>query len=102
LPSITITISDTARLDVAIVATDGDRPAIGRTLTPAQALAMELLQLCNRYAHEVRYGAEHVPLLALAQELCNPEGLGFACTAEVRDRARRARGLQPVVTRRAA
>lgn len=102
MPTITITISDAPGGRGAVVATDGDKPAIGRACSPAQALAMDLLRTCNQQAREVRYGAEHVPLVQLADELLQPEGLGFACTPEVRDRARIARGLPAVETSRRA
>lgn len=96
MPIITITISDQAPGMAPLVVTDGDPPAIGRALTPAQALAMDLLRTCKAQAREVRYGPDNVPLVALAQDLCNPEVFGYAVTAEVRDRARAARGLQQV------
>lgn len=94
MPAITITISDTR--DGAVVATDGDRPAIGRPLSPAQALAMDLLRTCKQQAHEVRFGADQVPLVAFVNELRDPDGLGHACTPEVRSRARQALGLPSI------
>lgn len=102
MPTITITISDTPDRRGALVVTDGEPPAIGRALSQAEALAMDLLRTCRNQAREVRYGADHVPLVALAKDLCDPEGLGYAVTPEVRDRARLARGMTPVEQRQPA
>lgn len=96
MPSITITITDAPAGRGAVVVTDGDPPAIGRTLTPAQALAMDLLRTCKSQAMDVRYGPDQVPLVKLANDLLNPEALGFAVTAEVRDRVREALGRRAV------
>lgn len=98
MPSITITIIDLPDGRGATVVTDGDRPAVGRTLTPAQALAMDLLRTCNSQAKDVRFGADHVPLVDFAQSCLDPERLGHSATGLVRDGARRALGRNPVET----
>lgn len=96
MPTITITISDLPGGSGATVATDSDRPAIGSTRTPAQALAMDLLRTCSSQAKDVRYGLAGMPVIELAYALLDPEQLGHAATPEIRDRARVALGRQPV------
>lgn len=98
MPTITITITDQPYGRAAIASTNGERPALGRALSPAQALAMDLLRTCERQAQEVRYGAEHVPLVQLATRLLHPEDLGFAATPQMRDAARQALGLPATET----
>ena len=99
MPRITITLIDMPDGRAPLAVTDGDAPAVGRTLTPAQALAMDLLRTCKAQAREVRYGADQVPLVALAHSMLDPEALGYAVPAEVRDRARVALGRNPVEQR---
>lgn len=96
MPNITITISDAPGGRGAIVRTDGEPPAIGRTLTPAQALAMDLLRTCKSQALEVQYGADKVPLVDLANALLTPERLGYTANPEIRDAARVALGGRAV------
>jgi len=91
LASITITLIDLPNSHVT-VRTDADKPAVGVGVTPAQAIAMELLGTALRRGSEVVYDAHQVPAIALAHELLDPEGLGFAVTGEVRERARRVLG----------
>ncbi|MDR6521803.1 hypothetical protein J2789_004493 [Variovorax paradoxus] len=95
----TITLIDLADGQVS-VRTDADRPMIGRGITPAQALAMELLGTSFKRGAEVLYDAQSVPAVALALELLDPEGLGHAVPGEVHDRARRALGRDQVATAR--
>jgi len=96
MPDITITIRDLPGGRGAVVMSDSARPAIGRALSPAESLALDLLRTCQAQAREVRYGAEQVPLRALADALLDPEALGHAATPEIRDRARLAKGGQAV------
>lgn len=96
MPSITITITDLPGGSGASVATDSERPAVGRMCTPAQALAMDLLRTCGNQAKDVRYGPDAVPLVDLANALLDPERLGHAATPEIRDRARLALGRNAV------
>lgn len=95
MATITITITDLAAAHVS-VCTDASPPAVGRGVTPAEALAMELLGTAFRRGAHVVYDKHQVPAIALALELLDPEGLGFAVTAEVRDRARVALGRKAV------
>jgi len=91
MASITITISDLPHANVC-VATDADQPAIGRPLTPAQGLAMELLGTAFKRGATVVYDPEQVPTVALALDLLHVEGLAHAVTFEIRNRARVALG----------
>lgn len=97
MASITITLTD--RPDGTVrVCTDGSPPLIGQGISHSQALAMELLGTAFRRQAEVVYDAHQVPAIALAREMLNPEGLGFAVTPEVRDRARDVLGMPRVET----
>lgn len=93
MASITITISDLPYSHVQ-VSTDADRPVVGRGVTPAQGLALELLGTAFKRGHQVVYDSQQVPAIALALELLDPEGFGFTVAPEVRDRARIALGRQ--------
>lgn len=46
-----------------------------------------------------RLAQRNAELRALLMRMLSPEDLGFAVTAEVRDAARQALGMQPVETR---
>lgn len=74
------------------VRTDADRPTIGQRVTPAQSLTMELLGTSFKRGAEVLYDAQSVPVIALALDLVDAEGLGHAVSGEVRARASRALG----------
>ncbi|MBO9647387.1 MAG: hypothetical protein J7605_02670 [Variovorax sp.] len=87
MPSITITITDLADAEIRVT-TDAQAPTVGTAVSPAQAIAMELLGIAFKRGCFVVYDAKRVPAIALALELLDPEGLGFAVTPEVRDRAR--------------
>ncbi len=95
MATITITLIDSPQGHVS-VRTDADRPMIGQGVTPAQALAMEVLGTAFKRGAEVIYDAQQVPAVALALELLDPEGLGHAVTRELRDRARRALGRDKI------
>jgi hypothetical protein len=98
MATITLTITDLAAGHVS-VCTDANPPAIGRGVTPAEAIAMELLGTAFKRGGHVVYDKHQVPAISLALELLDPEGLGFAVTSEVRDRARQALGRQAVEQR---
>lgn len=98
MATITITITDLAAAHVS-VCTDASPPAVGRGVTPAEALAMELLGTAFKRGAYVIYDKHQVPAIALALELLDPEGLGFAVTSEVRDRAREVLGRQAIERR---
>lgn len=91
MAAITITISDRAHEPV-MVATDADRPQVGRPVSPAEALAMLLLGNAMRQGATVAYSPDAVPLVALALDLMSPEGYGHAVPLEVRQHAKRALG----------
>ena len=95
MASITITLIDRPDGTVS-VCTDGSPPLVGQGVSHSQALAMELLGTAFKRGAEVVYDAHQVPAIALALELLDPEGLGFAVNREVRDRARLALGRKPV------
>jgi hypothetical protein len=91
MASLTITLIDLAG-GLVSVRTDARAPTVGRGLTPAEAIAMELLGTSFKRGCEVIYDPHQVPVVALALDLLDPEGLGHAVTRELRDRARRALG----------
>lgn len=91
MATITITLSDLPNSHVS-VCTDAEKPTVGHGVTPAQAIAMELLGTAFRRGSTVIYDAHQVPAIALALELLDPDGFGHAVTPEVRDRARRVLG----------
>ena len=95
MASITITLIDLEGGHVS-VRTDADRPMIGKGVTPAQALSMELLGTAFKRGAEVLYDAQSVPAVALALDLLDVDGLAHAVPPEVRDRARRALGRDKV------
>lgn len=95
MATITITLIDLPHAHVS-VRTDAGRPTIGQGVTPAEALAMELLGTTFKRGAEVVYDARQVPALALARDLLDPDGFGFSVTNEVHDRARDVLGIRPV------
>ncbi len=95
MSSITITLIDLHGGHVS-VRTDAAEPQVGAGLTPAQAVAMELLGTALKRGAEVVYDANQVPAIALALELLDPDGFGFAVPLEVRSRARRALGRDKI------
>ena len=99
MAAVTITITDQGDSQV-IVHTDAERPQIGKGVSLAQALAMDLLGTASKRNAEVIYDAQRVPSTAFYLDLLTPEGLGFACTAEVRDRARNLLGRPSIETLR--
>lgn len=93
--TITIHISDTAGGGVTVLTTAGT-PQPGQRLTPAEALATDVLSSCTRRASEMRYWQGQDPALALARELLDPEGFGHAVPREVRLRAAAVLGRRPL------
>lgn len=91
MASITITITDLANYGMQVT-TDADRPVIGRGVTPAEALAMELLGTSFKNGATVIYDAGQVPLVSLALDLISPEGYGHDIPLEVRRRAKEVLG----------
>ncbi len=93
MASITITISDLPHAHVS-VCTDADKPVVGRSVTPAEALAMELLGTSFKRGAHVVYDAAQVPALALAMELLSPDAYGWVVPAEIARHARIALGRE--------
>lgn len=93
MASITITISDLPHGHFS-VCTDADKPVVGRSVTPAQALAMELLGTSFKRGGHVVYDAAQVPALALAMELLSPDAYGWIVPAEIARHARKAVGRE--------
>lgn len=84
--TITIHITDIAGGGVTVLTTAGT-PLPGLRLTPAEALATDLLNTCARRASDVHYWQGKDRALDLVQELINPDELGYAVTDTVRRRA---------------
>lgn len=91
MATVTITITDLTNYRIQVV-TDADKPAVGRPLTPAEAMGLDLLATCLKSGARVDYDAQQIPLVSLALELLHPEGFGWAVTQEVRAAAKRALG----------
>ena len=81
------------------VLTNDQEPAIGRLLTPAEAISIDLLRVCRSRANAVRFGPGEAAGIEFARRLLSPEDLGHAVTPEVRDLAREVLGLPRTETR---
>lgn len=92
--TITIHITDTPGGGVTVLTT-AECPHPGARLTPAQALATDVLNTCSHRASDVRYWQGADQALALVQELVDPEGYGHAATHDVRRRAFQVLGRTP-------
>ncbi len=88
----TIHITDLPGGGVMVHTTAGS-PLPGQRLTPAQALATDLLSQCAHRASDVRYWHGKDKALALAQELVDPEGFAHSISAEVFKRAAQLLGM---------
>lgn len=83
------------RSEAGLVAvTDMAQPARGVALSEAESAALGMLNTARGCGLHVVYG--HNPHAALVDDLLNPEQFGLSVSAEVRDRARQAKG-QPSV-----
>ena len=85
------------------VDTNADRPKIGQTVTPAESLAMDLLRTCEKQATQTNYKQATADVMRMRvglRRLLDPEDLGHAATAEIRDMAREALGKTAVETSR--
>lgn len=72
--TITIVLIDLEKGKGCAVMTDAAPPTIGQPVTPAQALAMDLLRTCNLQATSVQYGQQTAVLAGeLMQALRLPE-----------------------------
>lgn len=84
--TITIHITDTAGGGVTVLTTAGT-PLPGLRLTPAEALATDLINTCTHRASDVLYWQGKDRALELLQELVNPDELGYDVSETVRRRA---------------
>ena len=84
--TITIHITDTAGGGVTVLTTAG-MPLPGLRLTPAEALATDLINTCTHRASDVHYWQGKDRALELLQELVNPDELGYDVSETVRRRA---------------
>lgn len=91
MATVTITISDIGDAQIK-VATDADHPVVGRPVTPAEGLAMELLGTAFRRRATVLYNANEVPLVALAVDLMSPEMYGWLVPPELHRRVKQVLG----------
>jgi hypothetical protein len=87
---ITITEGPNGRL---CVRTNDDAPTVGRALTAAQALSVDLLRTCRSRVQEVRFADQEMPALRLAKRLLDPEDLGYTVGPIARDDAREVLGI---------
>ncbi len=94
MATITITITDLDNFQVQVT-TDAERPRVGRSTTPAEALAMELLGTSFRRQADVVYDAARIPTVKLTRDLLHPEAYGWAVPVEIHRHARRALGIGP-------
>lgn len=76
-----------------IVSTNAPPPVAGAPTTPAQAMGLELLNLCARRHLAVRHGTHHVPALALAMDIVSPDAYGWAASSGAFCYAREVLGL---------
>lgn len=90
--TISIHIIDQPDGSVFVYTTDGS-PLPGQRLSPAQALAMDLLTQCTHRAKQVRYWHGKDKALELVRELLDPDQYGYAVSAEVNRAARRVLGM---------
>ena len=90
--TITIHITD-APGGAVVVNTSAPSPIVGVRLTPAQALATDLLAQCGHRASDVRHWQTKDPAWALVERLVNPDEFGYSVSAEVFAQAARVLGI---------
>lgn len=95
LKTITIHITDAPGGGVTVLTTAG-QPFPGERLTPAQALATDLLNTCVRQASDVRYWGERDRALELVNDLLTPDQYGWSVNRDVHNAARRVLGIPTV------
>lgn len=66
-----------------MVYTTAGTPLPGQRLTPGQALATDLLNVCTHRASDVRYWHGKDKAMELVRELVDPDQYGYAVSAEV-------------------
>ena len=90
--TITIHLTD-APGGAVVVNTSAPSPIVGVHLTPAQALATDLLAQCCHRASDVRHWQTKDPAWALVERLVNPDEFGYSVSAEVFAQAARVLGI---------
>lgn len=70
------------------------RPTLGRTLTNEESLALSLINTASGHGAIADYGSQDMPLVRFAERFLQPEDLGYAVGATVRDDAREVLGMQ--------
>lgn len=80
------------------VQTNDEAPTIGRVLTPAETLSIDLLRTCKLRANEVSFTQE-LPAIRLARRALNPEDLGYTFGPHARDDAREVLGIARTETK---
>ncbi len=80
--TVTITLIGDARGNVS-VRTDMAKAHVGARITPVQSLGLDLLMACQHEGYDIVHGAEHVPALAFAKDVCSPDQFGWAVPHEV-------------------
>lgn len=75
-----------------MVYTTAGTPLPGQRLTPGQALATDLLNVCTHRASDVRYWHGKDKAMELVRELVDPDQYGYAVSAEVHRAASRLLG----------
>ncbi len=100
MATITIVIKDVPDLDgyVAVETTEPS-PAVGRSNTPAQAVAMDVLRELGKRAQQLRHGVDEPEATRLVRTLLDPDGFGWSVPKEVREEARRVLGMRAPVIR---
>ena len=73
---ITIALLEDAHGNVT-VCTDLPQPAMGAPLSQAQALGLDLITQCRHRRHEVVHNPRHIPALAFAFDLIDPDVYGW-------------------------
>ena len=76
-----------------MVYTTAGSPLPGQRLTPGQALATDLLNLCTHRASDVRYWHGKDKAMELVRDLLDPDQYGYAVGPEVHRAARRLLGM---------
>lgn len=76
-----------------MVYTTAGTPLPGQRLSPGQALATDLLNLCTHRASDVRYWHGKDKAMELVRELVDPDQYGYSVSAEVHRAACRLLGL---------
>lgn len=80
--TLTITLVGDAHGNIS-VRTDLLEPSASAGITPVQALGMGLLMQCMGKGHDIVRGIEHVPALAFAKDVSDPDQYGWSVDSAV-------------------